>query len=164
MTDKQWPKCLRVYPYWEQSGDGFDQENCHIAEPWDLASRDDLSPKEAKYTRSDIAESYIAELETELQHYRTTTQATIVDDHGAPRYYHARSYDAIKRDCEEMRTFVAKLANERNALQRRIDEAPSVEITKCNQIAGASDFDYGDMTEAVAKLKPGQRVAVVVLK
>ena len=42
-----------------------------------------------------------------------------------------------------------------------VQEAPTVEVTQCNQIAGASDFDHGDMAAAVAGLTPGQRVRIV---
>lgn len=42
-----------------------------------------------------------------------------------------------------------------------VQEAPTVEVTQCNQIAGASDFDHGDMAAAVEGLTPGQRVRIV---
>lgn len=46
-------------------------------------------------------------------------------------------------------------------LARRVEGAPSVEITACNQIEGARDFDYGDMAAAVQKFDAGQRVRLV---
>lgn len=46
-------------------------------------------------------------------------------------------------------------------LARRVEGAPSVEITACNQIEGARDFDYGDMAAAVQKFDAGQRVRIV---
>jgi len=42
-----------------------------------------------------------------------------------------------------------------------VKAAPTVAITECNQIAGASDFDFGDMTHAAQQFKPGQMVAIV---
>lgn len=46
-------------------------------------------------------------------------------------------------------------------LARRVEGAPSVEITACNQIEGARDFDYGDMVAAAQKFDAGQRVRLV---
>ena len=46
---------------------------------------------------------------------------------------------------------------------RALRDAPKVEITECNQIAGASDFDWGDLSAAVQKFKPGQFVRLVVV-
>lgn len=43
-----------------------------------------------------------------------------------------------------------------------VDDAPTVGITACNQIAGASDFEWGDMSAAVQQWKPGRRVRLVV--
>ncbi len=42
-----------------------------------------------------------------------------------------------------------------------VQDADTVAITQCNQIAGASDFDYGDMSAACQKFKPGQCVRLV---
>lgn len=139
MTDKQWPKCLRVYPHWEQSGNGFDQENCHIAEPWDLASRDDLSPKEAKYTRTDIAEARIAELEKRL------TDATEALD--AARIEINDANDQLARILPSE----SRLREDRDALQRRIDQAPTLTVEQIDQ------------TLQFATSEVGKRVALVVL-
>lgn len=46
-------------------------------------------------------------------------------------------------------------------LARRFEDAPKVEITACNQIEGAKDFDYGDMVAASQKFDAGQRVRIV---
>lgn len=46
-------------------------------------------------------------------------------------------------------------------LARRFEDAPKVEITECNQIKGAKDFDYGDMVAASQKFDAGQRVRLV---
>jgi len=46
-------------------------------------------------------------------------------------------------------------------LARRFEDAPKVEITECNQIKGAKDFDYGDMVAASQKFNAGQRVRLV---
>lgn len=119
MTDKQWTKCQLTAPetttvqHHGRAGEDFRRT---LTGRQQLPQSAPMKLPAVYYTRTDIAEARIAELEAE-----------------------------------------------RDALQRRIDAAPSVEITACNQIAGASDFDYGDMTEAVAKLKPGQRVALVML-
>lgn len=56
---------------------------------------------------------------------------------------------------------VAALLREAAELARRVEGAPSVEITACNQIEGARDFDYGDMVAAVQKFYAGQRVRLV---
>jgi hypothetical protein len=40
-------------------------------------------------------------------------------------------------------------------------DAPAVAITECNQIAGASDFDFGDMSAACQQFSPGQTVRLV---
>ena len=53
------------------------------------------------------------------------------------------------------------LLREAAELARRVEGAPSVEITACNQIEGALDFDYGDMAAAVQKFDAGQRVRLV---
>lgn len=42
-----------------------------------------------------------------------------------------------------------------------VQDAPVVELTECNQLAGTTDFDYGDMLAAIAPMKPGQRVRLV---
>lgn len=52
-------------------------------------------------------------------------------------------------------------AREAAELARRVEGAPKVEITECNQIKGAKDFDYGDLEAAVQKFKVGQRVRLV---
>lgn len=46
-------------------------------------------------------------------------------------------------------------------LARRFEGAPTVQITECNQIEGAKDFDYGDMVAASQKFDAGQRVRIV---
>lgn len=46
-------------------------------------------------------------------------------------------------------------------LARRFEGAPKVEITECNQIKGAKDFDYGDMVAASQKFDAGQYVRLV---
>lgn len=56
---------------------------------------------------------------------------------------------------------IADLFRESAELARRVEGAPSVEITACNQIEGARDFDYGDMAAAVQKFDAGQRVRLV---
>lgn len=53
------------------------------------------------------------------------------------------------------------LFREAAELARRVEGAPSAEITACNQIEGARDFDYGDMVAAVQKFDAGQRVRLV---
>lgn len=53
------------------------------------------------------------------------------------------------------------LMNEAAELARRVEGAPSVEITACNQIEGARDFDYGDLVAAVQKFDAGLRVRIV---
>lgn len=58
-------------------------------------------------------------------------------------------------------TDLADLLREAAELARRVEGAPSVEITACNQIEGARDFDYGDMAAAVQKFDAGQRVRLV---
>lgn len=45
-----------------------------------------------------------------------------------------------------------------------IEAAPAASITECNQIPGAADFDYGEMTAAVLKFHIGARVALVVIE
>jgi hypothetical protein len=52
-------------------------------------------------------------------------------------------------------------AREAAELARRFEDAPKVEITECNQIKGAKDFDYGDMVAASQKFDAGQRVRLV---
>ena len=42
-----------------------------------------------------------------------------------------------------------------------VEDAPTVEVTQCNQLPGTPDFDHGDMAAAVAGLTPGQRVRIV---
>ena len=55
----------------------------------------------------------------------------------------------------------AETIREAAELARRVEGAPSIEITACNQIEGARDFDYGDMAAAVQKFDAGQRVRIV---
>ena len=66
------------------------------------------------------------------------------------------------KDWDEMRQLTEKAAVERDALRQRIESAPVVEVTACNQIPGASDFDYGQLSAAFAGFKTGQRVRLVV--
>jgi hypothetical protein len=47
-------------------------------------------------------------------------------------------------------------------LATRWETAPAVDITACNQIAGAPDVDLGDFTAALERFKPGQRVRWVL--
>lgn len=56
---------------------------------------------------------------------------------------------------------IERLRGEVEKLRKLIEAAPAVAITECNQILGASDFDYGDMSAAVQKFRPGQRVRLV---
>ena len=56
---------------------------------------------------------------------------------------------------------VAETIREAAELARRFEDAPKVEITECNQIKGAKDFDYGDMVAASQKFDAGQRVRIV---
>lgn len=44
----------------------------------------------------------------------------------------------------------------------RYEDAPVVELTECNQIQGATDYDWGDMQAAIAPMKPGQRVRILL--
>lgn len=57
---------------------------------------------------------------------------------------------------------LATLIREAAALAKRYEDAPVVELTECNQIEGATDFDWGDMQAAIGPMKPGQRVRLVV--
>lgn len=50
-----------------------------------------------------------------------------------------------------------------SALVAEIDAAPVVAITECNQIEGARDFDWGDMSAAVQHFTPGQTVRLLAL-
>lgn len=56
---------------------------------------------------------------------------------------------------------VAETIREAAELARRVEGAPRVQITECNQIEGAKDFDYGDMVAASQKFDAGQRVRIV---
>lgn len=56
---------------------------------------------------------------------------------------------------------LAEALAEAAQLARRVEEAPKVEITECNQLLGTPDFDYGDMMAAVAGCSIGQRVRIV---
>lgn len=56
------------------------------------------------------------------------------------------------------------LLREASALAKRVEDAPTVAITECNQISGASDYDHGDMVAATASLIPGQLVAIVPIE
>lgn len=59
------------------------------------------------------------------------------------------------------REFPAKVVEELCRVYLAWLDGPRVQITECNQIPGARDFDYGDMTHASQQFKAGAYVKLV---
>lgn len=81
MTGNKWPnrqatapEIIRVYPHWEQHGDNWDESNCHIAEDWGLDGGSQKA-KEFMYTRTDIAEGRLDDLEDAIAALRKERDA-----------------------------------------------------------------------------------------
>ena len=53
------------------------------------------------------------------------------------------------------------LRRELDALKARVEASPAVEITACNQVQGARDFDAGDMYAAAQQFEVGTRVRLL---
>ena len=139
MTDKKWPECQTTHPecviVWrvnENTSDEFSVENHYSVEESDSVGTG-MGAADAHYTRTDIAEARIAELQARIVQLEESAIGGYEDG------WHA-------------------LRNERDALRARIEDAPKVII---RHVAGEpmSMRGYHSGTEDLH----GKRVALVPL-